>query len=162
MMEASVRYVQFANSSAKLGICLRGTKTAHCVMNYDSGISVLDVENREFDKMRVVPNVDVEKAARQFISYTTRRVARKEITKGAAELLGRILNEQVVVAEPTPEPDANEAPTSPKPSPSGRSNVLADICAELKIEPTVARRRLRAAGLSAPYDDAAKIRKVLA
>lgn len=42
-----------------------------------------------------------------------------------------------------------------------RGTILATICEELKIEPKDARKRLRAAGMSAPYDDAEKIRAVL-
>ncbi|HEX5461450.1 MAG TPA: hypothetical protein VFX20_15915 [Steroidobacteraceae bacterium] len=42
-----------------------------------------------------------------------------------------------------------------------RPSALKTICTELKIEPKAARRRLRAAGLKAPYTDAAKIRAAL-
>ena len=41
-------------------------------------------------------------------------------------------------------------------------SVIKTICTELKIEPRIARRRLRAAGLKAPYSDASAIRKALA
>lgn len=41
------------------------------------------------------------------------------------------------------------------------TSVIADVCAQLKIEPRVARRRLRAAGMKAPYQDAASVRKAL-
>ena len=40
-------------------------------------------------------------------------------------------------------------------------SVIRTICTEMKIEARVARRRLRAAGLNAPYTDAAAIRKAL-
>lgn len=58
-----------------------------------------------------------------------------------------------------PKPKKERAPTTsdgPK-----RGTILATICEELKIEPKDARKRLRAAGMSAPYDDAEKIRAVL-
>lgn len=45
--------------------------------------------------------------------------------------------------------------------PEGKS-VISDVCTALKIEPRVARRRLRAAGMKAPYVDAAAVRKALA
>lgn len=41
------------------------------------------------------------------------------------------------------------------------TSVVPAICAELKIDLRIARRRLRAAGMSAPYDDSAAVRKVL-
>ena len=41
------------------------------------------------------------------------------------------------------------------------TSVVPAICAELKIDPRIARRRLRAAGLSAPYGHSAAVRKVL-
>lgn len=42
-----------------------------------------------------------------------------------------------------------------------RPSALKTICTELKIEPKKARRRLRAAGLKAPYTDSAEIRAAL-
>jgi hypothetical protein len=41
-------------------------------------------------------------------------------------------------------------------------SVVGTICAELGIDPKDARKKLRKAGMSAPYTDAAKIRSVLA
>jgi hypothetical protein len=43
-----------------------------------------------------------------------------------------------------------------------RPGLLAPICKELGIEPKDARKKLRAAGMNAPYDDEAKIRAALA
>ena len=40
-------------------------------------------------------------------------------------------------------------------------SVIKTICTEMKIEPRIARRRLRAAGMKAPYADASAIRKAL-
>ena len=40
-------------------------------------------------------------------------------------------------------------------------SVIKTICTEMKIEARIARRRLRAAGLKAPYTDVAAIRKAL-
>jgi hypothetical protein len=41
------------------------------------------------------------------------------------------------------------------------TSVIADVSAQLKIDPRVARRRLRATGMKAPYLDAAAVRKAL-
>ena len=43
-----------------------------------------------------------------------------------------------------------------------KQSVISDVCTALKIEPRVARRRLRAAGMKAPYLDAGAVRKALA
>lgn len=47
--------------------------------------------------------------------------------------------------------------TPPRSSPS----VIGSICAELGVDPVVARRTLRAAGLNAPYTDEKRIRELL-
>jgi hypothetical protein len=40
-------------------------------------------------------------------------------------------------------------------------SVIRTICTEMKLDPKVARRRLRSAGMKAPYTDASAIRKAL-
>ena len=40
-------------------------------------------------------------------------------------------------------------------------SAIKSVCTELKIEPRLARRRLRFAGMKAPYTDATAIRKAL-
>ena len=40
-------------------------------------------------------------------------------------------------------------------------SVIATVCKELKIDPRIARRKLRGAGMKAPYTDAAAVRKAL-
>lgn len=47
------------------------------------------------------------------------------------------------------------------PNQAKRGTILATICAELGIEPADARKRLRAAGMRAPYDDERQIRVAL-
>lgn len=159
-MEAQVKYIHFADSGAKLGIGFRGTKIAHCVMNTENGIAVEEVPINEYDRMRVVPNVEAKHAAEQFMAFTRRRTAQRSITPGAQRLLERLLNgEGVELVATTPEePKASDA--TPPSSTQGKG-VLAMVCADLSLEPAVARRRLRAAGLHAPYDDEAKIRAAL-
>jgi hypothetical protein len=62
---------------------------------------------------------------------------------------------------PTSEGFADERRDREVPVVHVRSNVLGSICKELKIEPSVARRLLRAAGMHAPYIDEKKIREIL-
>lgn len=42
-----------------------------------------------------------------------------------------------------------------------KTNVIASLCEELKLDAKVARRRLRAAGMKAPYTDTGACRKAL-
>ena len=49
----------------------------------------------------------------------------------------------------------------PKATKADAPNVVKTICTELKVHPRIARRRLRAAGMKAPYTDAAALRKAL-
>jgi hypothetical protein len=62
------------------------------------------------------------------------------------------INQQI----PTPQPT-----TPPQQEPQEPRNLLSAICQELGVEPQVARRKLRKAGLRAPYTDEQAIRKVL-
>lgn len=169
-MEASVRFIMHDNDiGCKPALCFRGTKWAHCVVNEDTGIRVLEVPLRDFDQSPVVEHrgvpYSIERCAKTLFSFTTRTIARREITLGAQRLLEGVLdgtiNEQVVekaavIAAPPPKSDSSDdAPTRTP------TTLVATICNELKLEPTTARRLLRKAGLHAPYDDEAKIRSIL-
>lgn len=174
-MEAAVKYINPENEGVKLAICFRGTKHAHCVMNFDTGISVVKVELRYYDKADFIKDgpgyYEVKKACKKFLALTKRDVARRTITERAKELLERALSGDVTEAE-LPATDA-PAPKDEKPtttskeatkrikSDDSKESHLARLCNELNMEPTKARRLLRAAGLHAPYDDAAALKKVL-
>jgi hypothetical protein len=53
---------------------------------------------------------------------------------------------------------ATKTKTTPK---KPEDSVIAAVCKELKIDPRMARRKLRSAGMKAPYTDANAVRKVL-
>jgi hypothetical protein len=55
---------------------------------------------------------------------------------------------------------ATKAKTTTKKTDGG--SVIAAVCKELKIDPRLARRKLRGAGMKAPYTDATAVRKALA
>ena len=63
----------------------------------------------------------------------------------------------------TTTPDATTAPeaTTAEPKVEPPKSVVAGICSELKVDPRAARRKLRAAGMKAPYLDGEAVRKVL-
>jgi hypothetical protein len=56
---------------------------------------------------------------------------------------------------------ATKAKTATKKTDKAAS-VIAAVCKEMKIDPRVARRKLRGAGMKAPYTDASAVRKALA
>jgi hypothetical protein len=175
-MEASVKYIQtvdpvtdLTNSGLKPALCLRGRKFASCVINDEGTIRILRVELRHYDKMRVVPHkgkaYEPKACAKYFMSLLDREQIRRTATQGAIELIKRVLDGNVptediefietpVHSETPPEEKANGASAS-------HSTILGAICNELKIEPTAARRKLRKAGLHAPYDNEAAIRGAL-
>lgn len=174
-MEASVKYIS-DHFGTKPAICFRGTKHAHCVMNFDTGISVVKVDLREYDRARLVPNgkgyYEVKDAAKKFLALTKRDVARRSITEKAKELLSRALNGEVTEAA-LPEENGLDQPITKKEKtkskkettteqPKGeRSTTLSTLCEELKLAPAKARRLLRAAGLHAPYNDVKALRAAL-
>jgi hypothetical protein len=51
--------------------------------------------------------------------------------------------------------------TTKKSDKAATTSVIAAICKELKIDPRIARRKLRGAGMKAPYTDATAVRKAL-
>jgi len=152
-MEATVKYVQYANSGCRPGIGFRGTKYASVVLDDEGTIRVEKVELREWDQMRVVPYKGAPYPIERAIKTLLKTAKHKPITVEAKTLLtrGDIEAADVTLPEPTPT----------KPAKIVGTNVLAQACAELKIEPAAARRLLRKAGLSAPYTDAAAIRNAL-
>lgn len=159
MTTASVRYVglQEFGIGLKPVLGVRGRKYASCVVIDENFVRVVQVDLKDFDKSAPVlyhgQPYPVERFAKHMLNQS-RASAKREVTKGAAEVIEKALRGEEV----------DEAPPSPeKPSqPSARAEgVLASICRELSIEPSAARRVLRAAGMKAPYEDATAIRQAL-
>jgi hypothetical protein len=180
-MDASVRYIlhnQGATNRAeddggfKPSLCFRADKFAHCVVNEEDGIRVVKIPVRDFDHSPVVqrgPDVyPTKRCAQLFLSYTERAVARRSITVKAKRLLEGVLGGGISVeAVEAPEVEDlttggdQQATKAPK-SPAGSATTLVGaICAELGLDPPVARRQLRKAGLHAPYTDEKLIRSIL-
>lgn len=164
----------------KPALCLRGRKHALCLIaSYP--VRVLKRPVKEFDRARRVIHRGEEYSILRALDQFSEIGSRNGMTERARRLLAKI-RERAEVDEGEFE-DEEEAPyTGPSLEPppssiievtkipiegrsqkrsSGGSNLLATICAELKIEGAVARRKLRKAGLSAPYDDETKIREAL-
>jgi len=165
-MSASVRYCsdeQFG-VSVKPMLGVRGTKYATCVLIDSETIRVVQLPLRDFDRsLPVVYHGGPYPVARfidSVLAMTKRRIHPLEITQGALETLERARLQGDTPIEDTPEaPPAAPVPAPPKRQPG--TNLLRDVCAELKVEPGAARRLLRKAGLSAPYLDEKAIRSVL-
>lgn len=179
-MEASVRYIHPPTSGPipdggfKPAICFRAREYAHCVVNEDSGIHVIKVPVRDFDRAPVVMQrgeaYPPKQAAKYMLDCTTRVTSRRDITLKAAALLQGVLDgsisEDAIDAPAAPvdhwKPKNQTLTTDGKEIPTRTPTTLvATICAELKIDPPVARKLLRKAGLNAPYTDEAQIRAIL-
>jgi hypothetical protein len=177
-MEASVKYLQtvdretgLTDSGVKPALCLRGRKFASCVINDEGTLRVTKVEIRDYDKMRLVPHrgraYEPKACAKYFLSLTQREQIKRVATQGALELIRRVLDGEIpdediefvdeTLTETPPEKPAKVS----KANGEGHASILATICAELKIEPTAARRKLRKKGLHAPYTDEGTIRGAL-
>ena len=152
-MEAQVKYLPYRDSGCRPGIGFRGTKYASFVFDDAASIRVEKVELREWDQMRVVPYKGVAYPIERAIKTLLKTAKKKPITVEALRLLNR---------EDLEAPEIELPPVSaPQAASAVRSSVLSEICAELKLEASTARRLLRKAGLSAPYTDPVAIRTAL-
>lgn len=148
----------------KPAVCIVGRKTASCVINEESGIRIMPVDLDTFERyakpvlFKGQP-YPLDRAAKQLLEFTKRDVAKRSITKGAKDLLTRVLKGNITEAELTQAELENGSPISSPPD--ARTSLVAEIARELKLEPRVARRKLRSSGMHAPYEDEAKIREVL-
>jgi hypothetical protein len=177
-MEAAVRYFHHSattvnrkaasvEGAARPALCLRGRKNAYCVVNDDGTFRIRKVEVREYDQMRPIPHrgstYEPKEFAQKIKAQIIRTDVRREATQGALELIDRVLSgefdQDVEFSESAETPKIEEV--TAKPAKESRPSILAKICEELKIEPVLARRKLRKAGLSAPYDNEAAIRGAL-
>jgi len=156
----------------KPALCFRGTKHMLCVVA-GHPVRVLKRSAKEFDKARRVLQNGEEYPAEKAQTTLLDVAARNGATEQAQRLLNSSLqapidetayqDEEKLVST---DPDWREIPErEDKPSKRvegvPRSDVLGRVCAELSIDPAVARRRLRKADLSAPYNDENVIRGAL-
>jgi|SRR5690606_19619305 len=183
-MEVSVRWLYDRIDGHEPALTFRGRKFGNCVV-LDRPIRVFTIPVRDLDKMRVVEHhgkpYNVKVLAKDYLS----KEKSHGITQAAKRLCQAVLDgthlpEEEIDVRPSENfvPGSDEEPVpkrkrksiqkvkddEPKPTTSDgpkRGTILATICEELKIEPKDARKRLRAAGMSAPYNDAKKIRAVL-
>lgn len=150
-MEISVRYIQVPDSGFKPAVVFRYEHLAQAIINDETEIRVLDLSLRDADQARVVlyagSNYPVERA----VSILKR--TGKPFDYLAEQLL-RVADgvlDSAIVAVKAPE-------STPEVS---NSSALGRVCAALGLNPGVARRLLRKAGLRAPYTDETLIRKTL-
>lgn len=166
-MEAAVKMINPSTNIddcqrnwTKIALCLRGRKFATCVVNDDNGIHLVKLPVADYDRYARPRAETPKKVAQQLLAFTRRDVSPKSITQGAFDILNDVVSGQI------PEEDVEYVPPPAAASngekPATRSTILAAICQELKIEAAVARRKLRKAGLHAPYEDEKAIRKALA
>jgi len=169
-MEVSIRYVQLENAGFKPTLVLEGRKLAHCIINDELSVRVVDMELRDLGRTRPVLFRGQHYPVSRFIESIRRIGARKGITEGARDYLERAERASPDAEEginPVSTPAIPQKPvfeplhSIPEPLKRGTGG-LGSICDALGIDPVVARRRLRAAGMHAPYADAEAIRRILA
>lgn len=172
-MDTRICYVHFEDQGMgfKPTLCCRGTKHAHCVVNDETGVRVIKMPIRDTDKARPVLYRGQPYPFLRFKEAMLRIGRRKGITQAAIELLERpeaVSGDPPEDAVPAPKPDG-ATPEATKPvsarqarpdRPSG-DGLIASFAVEFKLDPKRVRKVLRAAGLHAPYTDAAAIRKAL-
>lgn len=161
---AEVKFVE--DGGWRPALCVRGREYASCVVADSTRLSVLRVPLREFDAYPPVSYRGIpyppQRAAERFLAATRRRHQRLDATKEALRIVRITLD---LPADDPDDPPADPPPGQPRakqePAVRRSSGTLQTICAELTIAPAAARRALRAAGLRAPYEDAAAIRRIL-
>lgn len=153
--EAAYRYMQLPNSGIKPVLGIRGNKYASCVVNDELTVRVEQFDLREWDSADPVDYHGQPYSPVRAASFLQVVGKRKGITLAAARILARILGEP----EPTEPPEVESI--EPKQPIESKPSILKAICEELNINPSFARRALRASGMTAPYDNEAQIRNVL-
>lgn len=164
-MEVSIRYVHLQDSGMgnKPALCLHGRKHAHCVINDETGVRVIRVPIQDVAEARPIPYQGGTYPLDRFRREMLKIGLRKGITQAATELLERA--ETTIDDEPEPDPGipiqtTDVKPHSKPPADAGKS-LITSLASEFKLEPSGIRRRLRAAGLNAPYTDSTAIRRAL-
>lgn len=170
-MKASVvRYYRTENQQYETALMFAGRAYSYAIrptapirvvkLSHDK-----DLANQELATYNGKP-YPVERA----VSFYRQLAKAKGITRGADKLLSHakanVAWDKVEAAageDETIEPTEAKSTLARKPrmTVAPKSKVLDGICKDLKLEPSIARRILRKAGMSAPYTDAAKIRKTL-
>lgn len=164
-----------------MALCFRGRKWANCVV-VDYPIKVWTTRLEEADKLEI-PEYQgkpypVARMADSLLSLSKKNgitVAAERLLRAALD--GSHLSEEAIDAKPSENGEIIEPvkkkrakktagepkpPKKEKPVVIGRSpTVVGTICAKLKLDPKVARKMLRKAGLHAPYADAAKVEEIL-
>ena len=135
--------------TAVLNDAERGLHTVACTLDDIANASPVDYKGGEYPAALW--------AAGQ-IATTTRKTAQRAYTKAAMALCLAVAGDTPV---PTHSPDDTADGPKGERAKSTRGNVVAAVCAELSLAPKAARRILRAAGLRAPYEDAAAVRAAL-
>lgn len=157
----AVKFISHDNSGYRPALCILGTKWMSCVV-IDYPVRVVSLGAEEWPRLRDVPaphqgqgKYPIDRCAKMM-----RRIGKKNgITQNAAEILDRALtggSQELVEAKSS----HTLVVVTSKPV-EALSNVLADVCKRLNIEPAAARRKLRTAGLRAPYVDAKRIESIL-
>lgn len=108
-MERSVRYIQLENAGFKPALCFRGRTIAHCIINDETRVRVIEIPLPEHDRANQVKYRGTWYDAAQYAISIRRIGDRKGITRRAIALLDL----PPEIEEPTElPPDEPAAPSS--------------------------------------------------
>jgi len=134
--------------------------------NEVEGIFRIIIELRDHDKSFEVTHHGLPYPIERFQGRMARIAALRGVQPDAIPLARRLLPSLVVPPAVRSEtaPVAQNTPVRPNPTPGDVSiapTIVGTVAAELGLTPSEVRRRLRTAGLSAPYTDIELIRRTL-
>jgi hypothetical protein len=153
----------FRSAQEKNGITRGADRLLSIVENGWTSLdpAVLDVKPSEEALHVIRPPVTIDGTPVKYDpeAFQREREDKPTAKKGPGEKFNDQLKKpQTEKRKPVKPPSAENVE---KPSQAKRGTILATICAELSIDPTDARKRLRSAGMRAPYDNEALIREAL-
>lgn len=187
-MDASVRWLYDRIEGYEPALILQGKKYASCVV-LDTPIRVFTLDVRRVKEMRIVEKNEQPYPLVSFAKYYLEQERKRGITLAAKRLCEAVISGASVEDELDADPDADLIPPTDNPKdrkstveikedineknhPTPKKlkigvpkligpSVIAAVCTELGMEPKEARKKLRAAGMHAPYVDLEKIHAVL-
>lgn len=183
-MEVSVRRIYARNEQNEIALCFLGRKWANCVV-VDYPIRVYTMDKREMKGLEAPLYQGKPYPVRRLAESLSRLAKKNGMTIAAQRLVdaclaGEHLSEELIDAKPSengadPSPKVRKtegrkrqlAETSEELAPGATppqataGNLVATLSEKYGLDPRAARRKLRAAGLSAPYTDAAKVEAAL-
>ena len=167
-MEATVRYIPTQISrvdgrdiatGSKPALCFKGKSYALGVINDEEEIHTVTLDLRDFDKLRLLMHGSEEYPVKKFISHMERIMRNKPISSEALRLMKDWPNNPRDFGDEKIQDDVSIVQRKSEVQIS--QNCIPVIAGEHKTTPQKVRKFLRSKGLSAPYHNEEKIRKLM-